>query len=96
MSFAEDMLNLRHEIDSLHSARMGMVHRLRRFRTDLRKSMARNMADMHKAFNRECARARAARNAFTSGNREMVEEMVGAFNAERAAAHRHFFRGKRA
>jgi len=95
MSFAQDMLNLRHEIGSLHAARMAMVHRLKRFRTDLRKSMARSMADMRKAFNKECARARAARNAITSRNHERVQEMVGAFNAERATAHRNF-RGKRA
>ncbi len=95
MSYAEDMLNLRQEIDGMHAARTALIHRLNRFRADLHKSMARSMADMRKAFSRECTRARAARHTFVSHNHEMVAGMLGGFSAERAAAHRNF-RGKRA
>lgn len=94
MSLAQDMLNLRHAIDGMHAARTEMIHRLGRFRSDLHKSMARSMAEARKTFHRECARARAVRHAFIAHNREMVEGMLGAFGAERAAAHRNF-RGKR-
>jgi hypothetical protein len=95
MPFADDMMNLRHEIDSLHAARKAMRHRLNRFRADLRKNMARSMAEFHRAFNKECARAGAARHAFGAHNQDMVSHMLGAFSAERATAHRNF-RGKRA
>ncbi|HYB90223.1 MAG TPA: hypothetical protein VEC38_04170 [Candidatus Binataceae bacterium] len=95
MPFANDMLNLRREIDSLHAARMAMMHRLNRFRSDLRKNMSRNMSEMRKMFARESARARAARDAFNSHNREMVGTMIGGFGSERGAGHRNFF-GKRA
>lgn len=95
MRFADDMMNLRREIDSLHAARKAMVHRLNRFRADLRKNMARSMAELHKALDKECARAKAARHAFTAHNRDMVCQMLGVFGAERSAARRNF-RGKRA
>jgi hypothetical protein len=95
MSFANDMLNLRHEIDGLHAARTAMVHRLSRFRANLNKSMARRVAEMRRAFDRECSRARATRHAFAAHNRQKVDEMLGAFNGERATAHRNFL-GKRA
>ena len=95
MSFAEDMLNLRHEIDSLHATRMALMHRMNRFRTELRKSTARSVAEMHRAFTKECARARTARHAFISHNQGMVEEMLDAFRAERFAGRRNFM-GKRA
>ncbi|MFZ0889054.1 MAG: hypothetical protein WA005_11420 [Candidatus Binataceae bacterium] len=95
MPFAEDMMNLRREIDSSHSARKAMMHRLYRFRADLRKNMARNMAELRKSFDKECARARAARHACSARNHNMVGQMLGTFSAERATAHRNF-RGKRA
>ena len=94
MRFADDMMNLRREIDSLHAARKAMVHRLNRFRADLRKNMARSMAEVHKALGKECARARAARHAFTAHNQEIVSHMLGMFGAERATARRNFS-GKR-
>jgi hypothetical protein len=95
MSYAEDMLNLRHEIDGMHAARTALIHRLNRFCADLHKSMARSLAEARKAFHRECARARVARHAFVSHNHEMVEGLLGAFGAERTAANRNF-RGNRA
>jgi len=95
MSLADDMLNLRREIDSLHAARMALMHRMNRFRAELRKSTARSIAEMHKAFTKECARARTARHAFISHNQGIVEGMLGAFRTERFAAHRNFM-GKRA
>jgi di/tripeptidase len=95
MPLAEEMMNLRREIDGLHAARKAMVHRLDRFRAELRKTMARRMANLHNAFDRECARARAARHAFTAHNQDMVSHMLAGFSAERAAARRNF-RGKRA
>ncbi len=95
MPLADEMMNLRREIDSLHAARKAMVHRLNRFRVDLRKNMARSMAELHRAFSKECARARAARHAFSAHNQDMVSQTLGAFSAERATAHRNF-RGKRA
>ena len=95
MPLGDEMINLRREIDSLHAARKAMVHRLNRFRADLRKNMARGMAELHRAFGKECARARAARHAFSAHNQDMVSQMLGAFSADRAAAHRNF-RGKRA
>lgn len=95
MSFANDMLNLRHEIDGLHAARMAMVHRLGRFRANLNKSMARRLAEMRRVFDRECSRARATRHAFAAHNRQKMGQMLSIFNGERATAHRNFF-GKRA
>jgi len=95
MPLADEMMNLRREIDSLHAARKAMVNRLNRFRVDLRKNMTRRMTDLRSAFKKECARARAARHAFSAHNQDMVSQMLGAFSAERATAHRNF-RGKRA
>lgn len=95
MPLADDMMNLRREIDGLHAARKAMMHRLSRFRMHLKKDMARSMAELRRAFNHECTRARAARHAFSAHNHEMVSHMLEAFGAERAAAHRNF-RGKRA
>jgi hypothetical protein len=94
MSFADDMMNLRHEIDSLHASRKAMMHRLNRFRADLRKNMTRSMTEFHKTFNKGCARTRAARHAFAAHNQDMVSQMLGALSTERAVAHRNFL-GKR-
>ena len=95
MSLANDMLSLRREIDSMHSARMAMMHRLNRFRSDLRKSVARSMSELHRALAKEFSRNRAARQAFNSHNQHNVEGMVDAFCSERNAARRNFM-GKRA
>ena len=95
MPLADEMMNLRREIDGLHAARKAMVHRLNGFRADLRKNMARSMADLHNAFDTECAGARAARHAFAAHNQSLVNQMLGAFSADRATARRNF-RGKRA
>jgi len=95
MSLADDMLNLRHEINSLHAARMALMHRMNRFRADLRKNTVRSVAEMRRLLTKECARARTARRAFISHNQETVRGMLGAFRAERFAAHRNFM-GKRA
>ncbi len=95
MPLANEMTNLRREIDGLHTARKAMVHRLNRFRADLRKNMARRMANLNNAFDRECARARAARQAFAAHNQDVISQMLGAFSADRATARRNF-RGKRA
>lgn len=94
MPFAYDMLNLRHEIDSLHAARKALVQRMNRFRSELRKNTTRSMAETHKTFARECARARTARHEFISHNHQFVEQMLDAFHTERMAAHRNFT-GKR-
>jgi len=95
MPLANEMMNLRREIDGLHAGRKAMVHRLNRFRADLRKNMARRMANLNNAFDRECAHARAARHAFTAHNQDVISQMLGAFSTERATAGRNF-RGKRA
>lgn len=95
MSLADDMLKLRHEINSLHAARTALMQRLSRFRSELRKSTARSVAEMRKSFTKECARARTARHAFISHNQGIVEGMLGAFRTERFAAHRNFM-GRRA
>ena len=94
MSLAQDMLNLRHEIDGLHAARREMMNRLERFRTDLRRSMAHSVGEMRRAFMRDCAEARAVRRAFIAHNHEVVGAMLGAFGTERAAARRNFRSGR--
>lgn len=95
MSFANDMLSLRHEIDSMHAARMAMMHKMSRFRAEVRKSVARSMSERHREFPDLCFRARSARNEFVAENHRMVSAMLGAFGAERSAGHDNFFMGKR-
>jgi hypothetical protein len=95
MPFANDMAELRHEIDTLHARRMAMMHRLGRFRSELHKTIGRTMHERHKAFAKECARGQAAREEFAAENHQMVEELLAGFASERSAGHRHFF-GKRA
>ncbi len=91
MEFANDMRNLRHEIDHMRGARGEMMKNLHAFATGLCDSVARQMSEMHSSFAEEAARARMARGAFASHNRRMVGEMMAMFGAERIAARRNFF-----
>jgi len=90
MSFADQMLNLRREIEDMRASRMAMMHRMKRFRTDLRNRMARSMGQMHKAFSEQCRHARTARHLFMTRNRDTVGEMIQAFSTDRMAGHRNF------
>ena len=95
MEFARDMLNLRREIDSLRAARSTMINGLHQFNREFSQSVMRKMSDMRQMFAEECGRSLMARRAFNQHNRRMVSHMIGAFNMERRAAHRHFM-GKNA
>lgn len=90
MHLANDMLNLRRQIDDLRAARSGMISGMRQFSRELRKSVAIQMAEMHRRFAEECARAHSARSAFNRHNQHMVHQMIGAFRTERHAARRNF------
>ena len=90
MSFADQMLNLRRQIDEMHATRMSMLLRLRQFRTELTKNMAHRMGEMRKSFSEQCMTARSARQAFKSHNRARVGEMLHAFGSDRLAGRRHF------
>ena len=90
MEFARDMLNLRREIDSLRAARSTMINCLHQFNREFSQSVMRKMSDMRQMFAEECGRSRMARRTFNQHNRRTVSHMIGVFNMERRAAHRHF------
>jgi len=90
MSFADQMLNLRREIEDMRESRMAMIHRMKRFRTDLRNRIARGMGQMRKAFAEQSMHARSARHLFITHNRETVGEMIQAFSIDRMAGRRNF------
>jgi hypothetical protein len=90
MEFANEMLNLRREIGELRAARAAMMKGLRHFNFELKNGMEQKMSQIHDAFARECASARAARETFNLHNRQVVSTMIGAFAGERSAARRNF------
>ena len=95
MHFATDMMNLRHEIDSLRRDRRKMVDRLRRFGSDLRSDTAKMLSAMRKAMQEEHARMRAMRGAFNAENQRGIHSMMRALHGERVRARRNFM-GKKA
>jgi len=94
MHFASDMMNLRHEIDTLHRERRKMVDRLRRFGSALQSDTAKMLSAMRKAMQEEHARMRAMRGAFNAENQRGIHDMMHGLHAERARARRYFM-GKR-
>ncbi len=95
MELANDMRNLRHAIDQMRAARGEMIEGLRAFAGNLSDGVAREMAQMHRDFAQESARARIERGACAAHNRRRVDEMMALFGGERSAARRNFF-GKNA
>lgn len=89
MEFANDMLNLRREIDNMSAARAAMMNGLHNFSFELRKGMAQKMSEV-RGMLAPGAHGRAVRRAFNSHNRRMVGEMIAAFGGERSAARRNF------
>jgi len=95
MHFATDMMNLRHEIDSLRRDRRKMVDGLRRFGSDLRSDTAKMLSAMRKAMHEEHARMREMRGAFNTENQRAIHDTMGALHGERTRARRNFM-GKKA
>jgi hypothetical protein len=95
MHFAGDMMNLRHEIDTLRRERRRMVDRLRRFGCTLQSDTAKMLCGMRKAMHEEHARMREMRGAFNAENQRGIRDMMGGLHGERARARRNFM-GKKA
>ena len=94
MHFASDMMNLRHEIDSLRRDRHKMVDRLRRFGTALQSDTAKMLSAMRKAMHEEHSRMREERGTFNAQNQRGIHDMMRGLHAERSRARRNFM-GKR-
>src|SRR5207253_3204412 len=75
MSLANDMANLRRDIDAIHQARKEMTDQLHRFRSDLGKTMEKNMREVRSSLARESDRARETRREFIDNSREAVKEI---------------------
>ena len=95
MHFASDMMNLRHEIDTLRRDRRKMVDRLRRFGSDLQSGTVKMLSEMRKAMHEEHARMRELRNTFNAENQRYIHDMMRGLHGERARARRNFM-GKKA
>ena len=95
MHFASDMMNLRHEIDTLRRDRRKMVDRLHRFGTSLRSDTAKMLSAMRKAMHEEHAKMREMRGAFNAENQRGIHDMMRGLHGERARARRNFM-GKKA
>jgi hypothetical protein len=95
MHFASDMMNLRHEIDTLRRDRRKMVDRLHRFGSALRSDTAKMLTAMGKAMHEEHAKLREMRFTFNADNQRGIHDMMHALHGERARARRNFM-GKRA
>jgi hypothetical protein len=90
MNFANDMMNLRHEIDGLSRERRKMIDRLHRFGNMLRSDTAKMLSAMRKAMHDEHARMREARGNFNASNQRAIHDMMHGLHAERMRARRHF------
>ncbi len=95
MHFASDMMNLRHEIDTLRAKRRKMVDRLHRFGTALQSDTAKMLSAMRKAMQEEHAKMREMRGAFNAEIQRGVHDMMRGLHGERVRARRNFM-GKKA
>ncbi len=95
MHFANDMMNLRHEIDTLRRDRRKMVDRLHRFSSTLHSDTAKMLSAMRKAMSEEQAKLREMRCSFNAENQRGIHDMMHALHGERARARRNFM-GKKA
>lgn len=94
MHFAGDMMNLRHEIDTLRRERRRMVDRLRRFGSALQSDTAKMLCAMRKAMHEDHAKMREMRSTFNAENRRGIRDMMRGLHGERARARRNFMRNK--
>ena len=95
MHFATDMMNLRHDIDTLRRERQRMVDRLRRFGSALRSDTAKMLSAMRKAMHEEHTKMREMRGTFNAENQRGIHDMMRGLHGERARARRNFM-GKKA
>ena len=90
MHFANDMMNLRHEIDVLSRERRKMVDRLHRFGRALQSDTAKMLSAMREAMHDEHAKMRQLRGSFNAENRQGIRDMMRRLNGERMRARRNF------
>ena len=95
MHFASDMMNLRHEIDSLRRERHRMVDRLHRFGSTLRADTAKMLSAMRTALHEDHSRMREMRESVNADNQRGIRDMLRGLHRERVHSRRNFM-GKRA
>ncbi len=91
MSLANDMTNLRREIDELRNGRAALRRRLSHFATDLAHSMARQRADFRHKHGEETAHMKAMLSDFAANCTKTIGHMLREFRRENTAARHAFF-----
>jgi hypothetical protein len=94
MHLASDMMNLRHEIDTLRAKRRKMLDRLHRFGTALRSDTATMLSAMRKSMQEDNARMREMRGAFNAEIQRGIRDMMRRLHGERVRARRNFMARK--
>lgn len=88
MGLADDMGQLRREIEELRGARCALGKRLSRYASELRHSTHEKRAAIRRANADQAAKTKAAVSSFVSGCRRTMHDLLGSFQRERSAARR--------